>query len=210
MDGTEEETARAARAGARALEAGELLVHPTSTLYGLGADAGPETDAELARLKGRPSSAPFIRLAADAEAVRRARPTPRWDDRTEALAGAFWPGPLTLVLEDGTPHGLSVRVDPHPLVRAILAARGGLMTSTSVNRSGEPPASSPAEVRRELGGLPESRRPVTFLNAGPLAPSPPSTLVSLRERRPRLLRAGALATEPIEACLGEALEREGS
>lgn len=196
-----------AREAAARLAAGEVLVHPTSTLYGLGAAANPEGDAEIARLKGREVDGPFIRLASSAEAVRHARPRPAWDDRAERLASAFWPGPLTVVLDDGTTHGLAVRVDGHPVIGAVLAAYGGLISSTSVNRAGEPPATDPARVREVLAGLPPSRREATLLDAGPLPRSAPSTLVSLRDGEARLLREGAVPAERVEACMGTRLVR---
>lgn len=192
----------AGRAAERLREGG-ILVHPTSTVYGLGGRARPETDRELARIKGREPGRPFIRLAADVAAVRRLRPAAVWDARADRLARALWPGPLTLVLEDGTPEGLAVRVDGHPLARAVPRELGDLMSSTSVNRSGEPPARGPDAVRRALEALPESRVRVTFLDAGELPPSPPSTVVSLREPTPRIVREGAVPAGRVFACLGE-------
>lgn len=199
------ELREAARRAASRLRAGEILVHPTSTLYGLGAAALPGLDAELRRLKGREEDegGAFIRLAPHPEAVRRRIPLEAWDDRAERLSGVFWPGSLTLVLDDGSALGLAVRVDGHPVVLEVLREAGGLMSSTSVNRSGQPPARGPAEVRRALEGLPEARARVTFLNAGELPGGEPSTILSLRERPPRLLRAGAVPVERIEECLGE-------
>lgn len=206
-DGAElRETAR--RAAGR-LRGGEILVHPTSTLYGMGAAALPSLDAELRRLKGRREGEgrPFIRLAPHPEAVRRLVPPEAWDERAERLSGAFWPGSLTLVLDDGSPRGLAVRVDGHPVVLGVLGEFGKLMSSTSVNRSGQPAARGPEEVRHALEGLPPARVRVTFLNAGELPGGRPSTLLSLRERRPRLLRAGAVPVERIEECLGEEVVR---
>lgn len=197
----------AAAEAARHLAAGGILAHPTSTVYGLGADARPELDAEVSRLKRRPPERPLIRLAADAEAVRARLAPGAWDRRAQRLADAFWPGPLTLVLEDGTPHGLAVRVDAHPVVRRVLALHGGLVSSTSLNRSGEAPVRTPEGVRRVLASLPAARRPVVFLAAGALPPSAPSTLLSLRGRPARLLRPGAVPAERLEACLGEGLDR---
>lgn len=199
----------ATEAAAR-LAAGEVVVHPTSTLYGLGAAADPEGDAEIARLKGRDPGSPLIRLAASPEAVRAARPSPRWDGRAERLAAAFWPGPLTLVLDDGTAHGLAVRVDGHPVIRAVLVDYGGLISSTSVNRAGDSPATDPERVRVVLDGLPPSRRGATLVDAGPLKGSAPSTIVSLRGGRARLLREGAVPAERVEACLGARLARVGA
>lgn len=188
---------------ARRLSAGEILAHPTSTVYGLGAAATPELDLELARLKGRAADMPLIRLAADPTALRAVTPGLRWDDRCEVLAEIFWPGELTLVLDDGSERGLAVRVDSHPVVLAILEQFGGLMSSTSLNRSGRPPASSPPAVREILAALPEPSTEATFIDVGPLAATGPSTIVSLRGGYVRLLRVGAVPREAVERALGE-------
>lgn len=193
-----------AELGARALRAGELLVHPTSSLYGLGGGASPAADRAIAHLKGRSADQPMIRLAWSVAVVRSLTGV-EWDARCERLAAEFWPGPLTLVLDDGTPDGLAVRVDGHPLVEAILARFGHLLTSTSVNRAGEPPAKSPAEVRTVLGSMPPPDLPVTFLDAGPLSESEPSTLLALVGGQVRVLRHGAVRIEAIERSLGEAV-----
>jgi L-threonylcarbamoyladenylate synthase len=193
-----------AEQGARALEAGELLVHPTSSLYGVGAAVSPETDRAIARLKGRSPGKPLIRLARQASAVR-ALSSVVWDARCERLAADFWPGPLTLVLDDGTRDGFAIRVDGHPLVLAILERFGGLMTSTSVNRAGDPPARDPAEVREVLGRAEAADVPLTFLDAGPLPGSKPSTVLGLQGGSVRVLRPGAVPVDSIERSLGEAV-----
>lgn len=194
------------REAAGLLERGGILAHPTSTVYGLGARPLPELDLEIGRLKGRPATDSLIRVAADAETVR-ARLGPAWSERHAKLAAAFWPGSLTLVADDGTPRGFAVRVDAHPVLRSLLREAGGLMSSTSLNVHGEPPARDGAGARRALRGLPETERELWLLDAGELGDSPPSTIVSLRGVRPRLLRAGAVPAERVEECLGEELER---
>ena len=193
---------RAVGEAARRLDAGELLVHPTSTLYGIGGAPRPAVDREVARVKGRDSGRPLLQLAPGASAVRE-RPGVRWDDRADRLAAAFWPGPLTLVLEDGSPTGLAVRVDSHPVVLELLGRAHSWLTSTSLNRTGQPPAVGVSEVRACLARLPTPERRVTWLDAGPLPASDPSTLVSLRERPARVLREGAVCAERIRAALGE-------
>ena len=198
-----------ARIAAARLEAGEILAHPTSTVYGLGAAATRELDVELARLKGRSWAVPLIRLAASPASIVSTLPGVRWDDRCATRAEAFWPGPLTVVVDDGSERGVAVRVDPHPLVLAILDRFDGLMSSTSLNSSGAAPARTPAAVREALHAMPASPVPSTFLDAGPLAESRPSTIVSLLGARTRLLRSGALQVEEIERLLGHRLE-EGS
>lgn len=194
------------RRAVAALRAGRVLAHPTSTLYGLGARVTPELDRLLARLKGRPSGKPFIRLAASASVARGAVPPSAWPERAERLGARFWPGALTLVVDDGTSEGIALRVDSHPAVLALLAALGELLSSTSLNRVGAPPANSPAEVRSALQRLPTCAQPALFLEAGTVS-GVPSTLLCLREDPPRLLRAGAVPVEEIEACLEEEVQR---
>jgi L-threonylcarbamoyladenylate synthase len=197
-DGPIAETARDA---ASRLLAGQLLIHPTSTLYGLGGLPGRERDDEIDRLKGRPRGSPLIHLAASEAALRRSRPELEWGKTAERLARAFWPGALTLVMDDGSSDGLAVRVDAHPVVIALLEAADSLMTSTSLNRSGEPPALRSDEVATVAGSLQEARMEVTFLDSGDLPTSPPSTIVSLRGGGTRIVREGALSVNQIEAAL---------
>ncbi len=195
--------AEAARTAAQRLLAGHLVIHPTSTVYGLGALPWRELNEEIRRLKGRPPAAPLIHLAASEVALRRARPDLEWGKAAEQLARAFWPGALTLVMDDGSAHGLAVRVDEHPAIMALLEAAGGLMTSTSLNRSGDRPARRSDEVAAVAGSLPESRLEVTFLDGGDLPASAPSTIVSLQGGETRIIREGALPVERIETALRE-------
>lgn len=199
---TPAERARAAIEGGARLHAGRLVVHPTSTVYGIGARPEPARNAEIASLKGRSADQPLIRLAASRDAARELLSSARWTAAATRLAEAFWPGPLTLVLDDGTERGIAIRVDPHPLVAALLAEAGCLMTSTSFNRSGEPPARTSREVSETAAGLPETGEPAVFLDAGDLVPSAPSTIVSVREDRARVLREGALAATTILELVG--------
>lgn len=185
------------------LRDGGLLVHPTESVYGIGG-VPRALDDEIARLKGRSADRPLLRLAASRDALRRAHPGLRWSREAEALADAFWPGPLTLVLDDGSGSGLGVRVEGHPLTRRVLVELDDTMSSTSLNRSGEEPASTEEEVRRALEAMPPAEVPVFRLEAGTLPGPPPSTVLSLRGRRPRLLREGAVPLERI----AELLDRE--
>lgn len=189
----------------RALENGEILVHPTSTVYGIGAAAVEELDSEINRLKGRTPDRRLIRLAGSAEAVRRALPEGAWDDRAEALAAEFWPGPLTLVFDDGTESGLAIRVDGHPVLLVVLGRWRSLMSSTSLNREGEPPASERRGALEVLDAMPSSMRPVFFLEAGSLPTSEASTIVSLRGEVPEILREGPFDRRRISRCLGRPL-----
>lgn len=192
------------RRAAEALARGAILAHPTSTVYGLGA-LDPSLDGVIAALKGREAGKPLLRIAASPEALRAAHPELVWDGRAARLAESFWPGPLTLVLPDGSPSGLAVRVEAHPATRAVLRELGDVtMSSTSLNPSGSPAARTPADVRRFLSALEPSGPEVWFLDAGPLSPSAPSTILSLLEEVPRLLREGAVGVAELTHVLEHA------
>lgn len=190
-----------------ALRDGGLLVHPTESVYGIGG-VPRALDEEIARLKGRAADRPLLRLAGSRDILRRSHPRLQWSRDAEALADAFWPGPLTLVLDDGSGSGLGVRVEGHPLTRRVLRDLGDTMSSTSLNRSGEEPAATEEEVRRALEAMPPAEVPVFRLTAGTLPGPPPSTVLSLRGGRPRLLREGAVPRERIADRLGRELARD--
>lgn len=195
-------------AAADHLGLGGLLAHPTGGVYGLGGPIGRATEAELGRLKGRSPDAGFVYLADGMDDVRSAFPTLRWTPLAERLAARFWPGPLTLVLEDGSARGVAVRVEGHPFTRRVLERYGSAMSSTSLNRSGEPAAADPAAARRALEAMPTSDRSVLFVNAGPLPGPPPSTLVRIPGRGDaawELLREGAIDAGEVEAAIATAL-----
>lgn len=182
------------------LDAGGVVAHPTSTVYGLGGRPRPEVDARIAAIKGRPPG-PLIRLAASRDALSEALPGARWTDAARRLADAFWPGPLTLVLEDGSDTGVAVRVDPHPVVRRLLDRAGGLLTSTSLNVTGRPPAKTGAEVRAVLSEVGSEGGTVGWLDAGDLAGSTPSTLVRATEDAVEILREGAVPAAAVARAL---------
>ena len=178
------------------LDADGVVAHPTSTVYGLGGRPRPRVDARIAAIKGRPPG-PLIRLAASRDALIEALPGARWTDAARRLADAFWPGPLTLVLEDGSDTGVAVRVDPHPVVRRLLDRVGGLLTSTSLNVTGSPPARTGGEVRAVLSELGSEAGTVGWLDAGDLAGSTPSTLVRVTDDAVEILREGAVPAAEV-------------
>lgn len=202
-----------AAAAARHLAAGGLLVHPTSSVYGIGGRLDPALDGEVARLKGRPEGPGFVRLVADVEGLRRIFPTASWTPLAARLAEAFWPGPLTLVLDDGSEHGVAVRVESHPLTRAVLRRFGGALASTSLNPAGERAAADTDTVRGILRAFPTSDQSVLFLDAGTLPGPPPSTLVRVPGaggRPAEVLRRGAVAPARIAAVVGGAADGASS
>jgi L-threonylcarbamoyladenylate synthase len=195
-------------AAAACLRAGGLVAFPTETVYGLGADA---TDARavagIYAAKGRPSFNPLIAHVADLAAARRIA---QFGSRSLALAEAFWPGPLTLVLPktadcpvaDLATAGLdtvAVRIPAHGVARELLQAFGGAVVAPSANLSGHVSPTSAAHVRADLNG-----RIDMILDGGPVQVGVESTIVGCFDA-PVLLRPGGLPRETIERVLGMAL-----
>jgi len=195
---------------AKILRAGGLVAFPTETVYGLGADA--ESDRAVARIfatKERPRFNPLIAHVAGPDMARR---LVRWTDAADALAGAFWPGPLTLVLPlaggarvsalvTSGLSSLAVRAPSHPVAQAILGAFGGPVAAPSANRSGRISPTTAAHVRAGLWGRIEA-----IVDGGACGVGVESTIVDLTGA-PVLLRPGGLPAEAIEAALGRPLAR---
>lgn len=190
---------------ARILRAQGLVAFPTETVYGLGGDA--RSDLAVARIfeaKARPRFNPLIVHVPDLAA---ARAFALFDARAEALAAAFWPGPLTLVLPLRPDAGLSplvtadldsvaIRVPAHPVAQALLRAFGGPLAAPSANPSGRV---SPTRAAHVLSGL--SGRIDAVLDGGACAVGVESTILGLAGA-PVLLRPGGIAVEALQALLG--------
>ena len=191
------------------LRQGLLVAFPTETVYGLGGDAcRDDAVAGIYAAKRRPSFNPLIvHVSSLAEARRFAV----FDAVADALAAAFWPGPLTLVLPLRDGHGLSplvtaglptvaLRVPAHPVAQALLAAFGGPLAAPSANPSGRVSPTRAAHVLEGLGG-----RIAAVVDGGACAVGVESTIVGLGIGEVRLLRPGGIAVEVIEAVLGKSL-----
>lgn len=198
----------AVAAAARVLAEGGLVAFPTETVYGLGADAtNPAAIARLYQAKGRPAFNPLIAHVGDIAAARRIA---RFDATAAALAQAFWPGPLTLVLPkapgcavaDLATAGLdtvAIRIPAHPVAREILHAFGGAVVAPSANLSGHVSPTTADHVRSDLAG-----RIDLIVDGGPVAVGVESTIVGCFEA-PMLLRPGGLPRAEIERVLGRTL-----
>jgi L-threonylcarbamoyladenylate synthase len=196
------------RLAAEILRRGGLVAFPTETVYGLGARALDGAAARrVYRAKGRPSDNPLIvhvdGLRMLARVARRATPLAR------RLMAAFWPGPLTLVLEraPGVPDAVTggrntvaVRLPDHPAARALIRALGEPIAAPSANLSGRPSPTTAAHVLRDLRG-----RVPLILDGGPCRRGLESAIVDARGRRPVLLRPGTLTPEAISRAAGAAL-----
>jgi L-threonylcarbamoyladenylate synthase len=197
-------------AAGRALAAGRLVAFPTETVYGLGADAtNPAAIARLYQAKGRPAFNPLIAHVGDLEAARRIG---RFDAQASALAEAFWPGPLTLVLPKPADCAVAelatagldtvaVRIPAHPIARQILRAFGSPVVAPSANLSGHVSPTTAAHVQSDLKG-----RIDLIIDGGAVEVGVESTIVGCFDA-PMLLRPGGLPRADIERVLGHALEQ---
>jgi L-threonylcarbamoyladenylate synthase len=203
--------AAAVRSAAAAVAAGELLAFPTETVYGLGARA--DDDAAVRRIydaKGRPATHPLIVHVADVEQARRfAAP---WPQQAQALAEAFWPGPLTLIVPrepglaqaaSGGQGSIGLRVPAHPVAQQLLreALRLGVpgIAAPSANRFGRVSATTAAHVAEEFGDT------LRVLDGGACPGGIESAIVDCSGSVPALLRPGLLQRARIESVLGVAL-----
>ncbi len=187
------------------LRQGALVAFPTETVYGLGADARQgRAVAAVFEAKGRPHFNPLICHFPDADAAFR-EVVP--DDRARALAAAFWPGPLTLVLPRRVTCGidllagagldtLAVRVPAHPLAQALIEAAGVPIAAPSANRSGQV---SPTSAQHVLDGL--EGRIAAVIDGGGCDVGVESTVLDLQGGAV-LLRPGGVPAEAIEAVIG--------
>jgi L-threonylcarbamoyladenylate synthase len=191
------------------LRAGGLLAYPTETVYGLGSRAVHADVAALAALKGRAAGKPFLLLVSDramAEGHGLA-----FNESADALARAFWPGPLSLVLPGGSGRlpdllrgpegGIAVRWTSHPAIARLVAALGEPLTSTSANVPGSQPAPGAAAIVRDFADAVDAGR-LWVLDGGVLGNRPPSTVVDCTQPAARLIRDGAISVGAMRRAVG--------
>lgn len=194
-----------------AIANGQLIAYPTDTFYGLGVDPRQAAAVEaIFRAKGRASDSAIPLIAADADRVAA------WFGRLSPLAvrlaERFWPGPLTLVIPlrsaadvATAPHAvrlpdvltsggdsIAIRVPDHAIARAVAAAAGGVITSTSANLTGDPPVRTADEVLQAIGGS-----LALIVDAGATPGGAPSTIVDVTRDAPRLVRPGLVPWERV-------------
>jgi L-threonylcarbamoyladenylate synthase len=191
------------------LRRGGLVAMPTETVYGLAADAGNKAAVRaIFAAKGRPADHPVIVHIPDAAAMRRwAVDVPAAAD---ALAAAFWPGPLTLVLKRGPAASdlitggqdtVGLRCPAHPWAQALLKAFGGGVAAPSANRFGRISPTTAQHVVEDLGLKPSGAVDLV-LDGGACPVGIESTIVDLSGPTPRLLRPGAVTRQQLEGVLG--------
>jgi L-threonylcarbamoyladenylate synthase len=190
---------------ARRLRSGGLVALPTETVYGLGADAlDPRAVARIFEVKQRPFFDPLIVHVPDLDAASAL--VTRIPPAAVDLARRFWPGPLTLVLEkqpvvpDIVTAGLptvAIRVPAHPIAQALLRAADCPIAAPSANLFGRISPTTAEHVREQLGSLVD-----LIVDGGPCGVGVESTVLSLVDSPPVLLRHGGVPSEELEAIVG--------
>jgi L-threonylcarbamoyladenylate synthase len=188
-----------------ALRTGELVVFPTETVYGLGANASnPAAVRKIFEVKGRPPDHPVIVHLDDPRYLHR------WVSEVpavaEQLAAKFWPGPLTLILPKadnvndivtGGQNSIGIRIPSHPMAQQLLNAFGGGIAAPSANRYGRLSPTKPEHVRDELGDAVQ-----VILDGGDSPIGLESTIVSCLDNQARLLRPGFITRSQLEQEVG--------
>ena len=199
--------AAAVQRAAELLRAGEVVALPTETVYGLAANAlDPVAVAKIYEMKGRPAHNPIIVHVDGLDMARRC--VRDWPDAAERLAGAFWPGPLTIVLPRATAipdlvtgggDTVGVRWPQHPFMREVIRACGFPLAAPSANLSNQLSPTNAEHVSKRLGG---SLR--LIVDGGHSNVGIESTVVDLTANPPRVLRPGMIHAESLAAALGNA------
>ncbi len=190
---------------AELIRAGRLVAFPTETVYGLGANAlDPDAVERIYEAKGRPQSSPIIIHISDLEMLHQV--VTAWPDAAQKLAEKFWPGPLTLVLPktsavpDVVTAGLptvGVRMPAHPVALELARVAGVPIAAPSANRFTQVSPTTAEHVRQSLGD-----RVDYVLDGGPCSVGIESTVLTLAEGTPTLLRPGGISRAEIEAVMG--------
>ncbi|MEI8320636.1 MAG: L-threonylcarbamoyladenylate synthase [Alphaproteobacteria bacterium] len=194
------------------LESGEVVAFPTETVYGLGADASNEKAvAKIYAIKGRPSFNPLIFHVKDLESAQKIG---HFSETALKLAHAFWPGPLTLVVQKAQDAQVSmlatagletiaIRVSSHPVFQEILQDFGKPIVAPSANPSGFLSSTNASHVVRNLG-----KKVSLILDGGPCAKGLESTIIDATPEHPTVLRYGALPVIEIEQFLQHSVRKK--
>ncbi len=195
---------RALGRAVEALRSGEVIVFPTETFYGLGANALDEKAVQrVATLKGRDVKNPIALIIADMDMIKEVATNP--PPIAERLMQRFWPGPLTLVLpaKKGlspllcNPHGgIGVRVSSHPIASALVRGLGHPITATSANPSGTEPARTIAQAQAYF-----ANKLKIFIDAGELTGQKESTVVECHGDQYNMIREGEISSQELDRAI---------
>ncbi|MBQ3416890.1 MAG: threonylcarbamoyl-AMP synthase [Ruminococcus sp.] len=186
---------------------GGLVAMPTETVYGLAADAlNGESVKKIFKAKGRPADNPLIVHIAHLEDIERLELTKNFPEKAKKLAEAFWPGPLTIIVEKGetipdeVSAGLStvaIRMPSHPVARKLIERSGCALAAPSANSSGLPSPTTAQHVLDDLSGKIDA-----VIDGGSCSVGVESTVMTLAGDTPKILRPGFITKEQIEEVIG--------
>lgn len=193
---------------AEILKSGGLAAIPTETVYGLAADAlNGAAVAKIFAAKGRPMDNPLIVHVAEFEDIERFALVREIPEAAKKLAKVFWPGPLTIIMKKGgvIPDEVSagldtvaIRLPSHPSARAIIKAADTPLAAPSANLSGSPSPTTAQHVMNDMDGKIDA-----VFDGGACGVGVESTVITLAEDTPRLLRPGRVTLEQLREVLGE-------
>jgi len=187
------------------IKRGGVIVYPTETFYGIGADPRNEEAIErIFQIKGRKKDMPILLIIGKKDMLYNlVKEVP---DVANSLMNRFWPGPLTIIFQASknvSPilHAgkgkIGIRLSGNPISRKISELSGIPITGTSANRSGMPPCRTVKEILSELKGID------LILDAGMIESQLPSTVIDVTEKPAKIIREGIISKEKIIECIGE-------
>lgn len=193
---------------AEILKNGGLVGMPTETVYGLGANAlNPKAVLDIFKAKGRPADNPLIVHISDVSQIEKFSLAEEIPENAKILAEKFWPGPLTMIVKKGkaVPDEVSagldtvaIRFPSHPVAQKLISFAGLPVAAPSANLSGSPSPTTPQHVMRDLKG-----KIPAIIDGGICNVGLESTVITLAENPPRLLRPGGITLEQLRDALGE-------
>ena len=188
------------------IRSGHLVAFPTETVYGLGADAlDPDAARRIYSAKGRPSDNPLIVHIASPDSLERI--VTHIPERAYILSQAFWPGPLTIIMEKsalvpssvtGGLDTVAVRMPDHEIALALIRASGGYIAAPSANTSGRPSPTTAQHVYDDLNGKIDM-----IIDGGSVGIGVESTIIDLTADTPMVLRPGFISLEMLRDVIGD-------
>lgn len=206
QDNLTAEEDRLLREAGEVIRRGGLVAFPTETVYGLGGDAlNPASSEKIYRAKGRPSDNPLIVHICRLEDLEKI--VARVPEEAYRIADAFWPGPLTMIMEKAdivplqTTGGLNtvaVRFPSHRVAQKLIEYSGGYVAAPSANLSGKPSPTRAKYVVEDMSG-----RIDTIIDGGDVGIGLESTIIDLTVTPPQILRPGYVTRQMLEDLLGQ-------
>lgn len=190
------------------LSRGGVVAMPTETVYGLSADAlNPQAVEKIFKAKGRPMDNPLIVHISDVADIEKFNLVTDFSEKAKALANAFWPGPLTIIMKKSVviPNEVSagldtvaVRLPANEIARKLIRESGTVLAAPSANRSGSPSPTTAQHVMADLGGAIDA-----VVEGGMCEVGVESTVITVATDTPKLLRPGMVTLEQLESVIGK-------